>query len=531
MTVRIDWQDCQPTQAGAAMPKPKRKPLLRESTKSPVEGPSLAKTEIFQAGDLLLTAQIAGAESEASVPAERAYRAPRALRIERDGAEPLVVPLYPDRTYLFGRAPEASFVFPADAVSRLHAQLRFSDERWIFRDLNSLNGSHLLREPPSGSEDPRRGARVIGAGVEHPVRAGEIVLLANRHSRLVFIEELPEGIATVRAGRSASAATERLARSIEVCARHRLPVFLLGPSGCGKTFVARTIHERARMQGHFVILNCGRLPHDPAQLASELLGHVRGAFTGAVSERKGKLRSADQGTLFLDEVESLPRPAQDFLIDVLEGTGSYAPFGASGEFRETPPRFRLMSASKAPLAPSGLRPDLCQRLAAGDMIVIPRLEERRQDIPHLIESFLDQLRAEQRIDADLTPEAGRFLQEATWQGQIRELESTVRVVVSREHASQQLDGTRPQKLIIGVEAVRDYLDQRKLGFGNAFESQELEEVKSAGARKRPGDLTAGELQAALRRNGGNKTRAAASLGIALNTFKAKLRSLSLENPK
>jgi hypothetical protein len=164
--------------------------------------------------------------------------------------EQLVVPLYPDRTYLFGRAPESSFVFPAETVSRLHAQLRFNGEHWIYRDLKSLNGTYLLKHPPSDDGDPRRGASTIGAGHEHVVRPGETVLLANRNSRLVFLEELPEGLAaSVRAGPKASPATQRLERSIEVCARHRLPVFLLGPSGSGKTFVARAIHERARVQG------------------------------------------------------------------------------------------------------------------------------------------------------------------------------------------------------------------------------------------------------------------------------------------
>ncbi len=508
------------------MPKRKERMGQFETARTVVAlgGPSLDKTEVFAPGDLDLAAPD-DSDADEDDAREAPYRAPKALKLERDGAEALLVPIYPDRTYLFGRAPESSFVFPSDAVSRLHAQLRFSGDRWMYRDLNSLNGTFLFcGQPPEG--DPRRGARVIGAGREHAVRPGETLLLANGQSRLVFLEELPEGLASaVRAGVKCSSATQRLERSIEVCARHRLPVFLLGPSGCGKTFVARAIHERGRMQGHFVILNCGRLPHDPAQLASELLGHVRGAFTGALSERKGKLWRADQGTLFLDEVESLPRSAQDFLIDVLEGTGSYAPYGASAEFREPPPRFRLMSASKVSLARSGLRPDLCQRLAAGDMVVLPTVDDRRPDIPDLIEAFIAQLRAEQRIDAELTPEAVRFLQEANWPGEIRELQSTVKVVVSREHANQQIDGTRPQKIIIGVEPVRLYLEQRQVGFGSQHStSQPLPEMMvQLGSRKRPSDLTHDEIQAALTTHGGNKTRTAAALGIALNTLKARLR--------
>ncbi len=359
---------------------------------------------------------------------------PRALRIEREGIEPLVVTLYPDKTYVFGRAPESSFVFPSDAVSRLHAQLRFDGDAWMYRDLNSRNGSFLLSQPPPGDGDPREQARKIGANREHRARMGETVILGNGTSRLSFLDEVPADSAQTVSGLTRkSKATVALERQIEVCARHRLPVFLLGPSGCGKTFVARAIHDRSQLPGLFVILNCGRLPADAQALASELLGHVRGAYTGAVSERKGKIWSADGGTLFLDEVESLPRAAQDFLLDVLEGSGSYAPYGAPVAHREVPPRFRLISASKVSLRHSGLRPDLCQRLGAADVLLLPTLEDRRTDIPYLIEAFLEQLRGEQRIDAELTTEAVNFLQHAKWPGEVRErVFHAIRSLVPRE---------------------------------------------------------------------------------------------------
>jgi len=462
------------------------------------------------------------------------YREPKALRVQREGTEDLIVPLYPDRSYVFGRAPESTVVFPHDAVSRQHARLSFrEDHRWVFRDLNSRNHSYLGRSGVEVEGDERRHFQEISASRDWVVEAGDVILLGNGRSRIVLLEEVPQGVvAGPRPRQAGSAATARLERSIEVCARHSLPVFLLGKSGTGKTFIAREIHSRSQLQGNFVVLNCGRLSQDTAALTSELLGHVKGAYTGASMPRVGKLYSANGGTLFLDEVEFLPPLAQDFLIDVLEGTGSLAPLGAPADFREPPPRFRLLSASKVPLQQTGLRQDLAQRLATGDFIVLPTLEERREDIPNLVEEFLHRLAVEQRYEAELTPDAIAWLRKADWPGQIRELESTVRTVVARESARQELEGLERQRVVITLESVMTYLSQRQLGFGGPaplLEAKVPTAVMEAppSTRKRPGDLTVRDIQGALDRNQGKKSRAAAELGIALNTLKARMKALGL----
>ncbi|WP_257458951.1 sigma-54-dependent Fis family transcriptional regulator [Archangium lipolyticum] len=461
------------------------------------------------------------------------YREPRALRVQREGVEDLIVPLYPDRSYVFGRAPESTVVFPHDAVSRQHGRLSFrEDHRWVYRDLNSRNHSFLGRSDVQVEGDERRHFQEIWASRDHVLEAGDVILLGNSRSRITLLEEVPHGlVAGPRSHQAGSPETVRLERAINVCARHQLPVFLLGKSGTGKTFIAREIHSRSRLEGNFVILNCGRLPQDTNALTSELLGHVKGAFTDAIS-RVGKLYSANRGTLFLDEVEFLPRLAQDFLIDVLEGTGSLAPLGAPADYREPPPRFRLISASKVPLKQTGLRPDLTQRLATGDVILLPTLEERREDIPNLVETFLHRLKVEQQYDAELTSDAIAFLQKASWPGQIRELESTVRTVVAREVALQSLEGIEHRRTVITLEAVKSYLVQRQVGFSG------VEPVSASRAtmtipelpvpsRKRPADLTREELQAALEKHQGNKTRAAQELGIAVNTLKARMRALEM----
>jgi DNA-binding NtrC family response regulator len=462
------------------------------------------------------------------------YAAPRAIRVERAGVEPLVVPLYPDRTYIFGRSSQSSFVFTADSVSREHGRLSTgADGRWLYRDLNSSNGTKVTRGPlPAPGAGPID-AWPIGQGREREVQAGWTLILGNGESRVALLAEVPEEVARRTRPGASSKASLRLEKCIDVCAHHRMNVFLLGASGTGKTYAARVIHERSRMEGNFVIVSCARLPQDPAQLTSELLGHVKGSYTGATVDRTGKLQSADQGTLFLDEVESLSRTAQDFLLDVLEGSGSFAPHGAQPDARVVPPRFRVISASKKPLLQSGLRPDLCQRLAMGDLIILPTLAERREDIPRLVESFVQQLRAERQIQAELTEDAIRFLEQADWPGEVRELETAVKVVVSREHANRHMEGAHPKLIVVGVKAVKAYLEERAAGFGMGAPPQATPvaaEGTSVGPppRKRPADLTKADLSEALQQCGGNKTRAAQLLGIALNTLKGKMGAFGSE---
>ena len=477
----------------------------------------------------------ASEEGEAEPVESGPYLEPKALLVQRESIEDLAIPLYVDRSYVFGRAPECTVVFAQDAVSRQHGRLSFrEDNRWVYRDLNSRNRSFLGRSNMEVEGDERRHFQEMSASQDWVLEAGDVVLLGNGKSRITFLAEVPQGVAGPRPRQAVSAATARLERAIDVCARHQLPVFLLGKSGTGKTFIAREIHSRSQLDGNFVVLNCGRLPQDTTALTSELLGHVKGAFTDAHSARVGKLYSANGGTLFLDEVEFLPSVAQDFLIDVLEGTGSFAPLGASSDFREPPPRFRLISASKQPLLRSGLRPDLAQRLATGEFLILPTIEDRREDIPSLVEDFLRRLKAEQQYDAGFNSDALVYLQKADWPGQIRELESTVKAVVAREVALQSLEGLGKRRTVITLESVKSYLQQRQLGFGATVGLGEPEPAStvmvaaSAGVRKRPGDLTAREIQAALDKHGGKKTRAAAELEIAVNTLKARMKALGLK---
>lgn len=439
---------------------------------------------------------------------------PKAMRIERADQAPLTVRLYQDREYTFGRASDASYVFPSDAVSRLHGQLRHTDEQWMYRDLGSRNGSYLSRDGAKEA-DARENARPMGAGGERAVCSGDVLILGDAASRLVFISEVPDGISSPK---ELSRASRELVRTSHLAAHHGLPVFLLGASGSGKTWLARRIHDLSERPGEFVVVNCGRLATDVVALHAELLGHVRGAYTGAEGARTGKFFAAHQGTLFLDEVESLPQAGQDFLIDLLDGSGSFAPLGASSSSKHPRPLFRLISASKRALAQSGLRPDLQQRLATGEMLLLPGLEARKEDIQGLVQSFLDDLKAAQGVIAEFSERAITLLEDHRWPGQIRELETLVRVLALREHAERQVAGESSRRIVINERHVREEFDRRAAGFGAPPD----EKTASPAPPRHPRHVTQAEAAEALTKHGGVKAHAAKSLGMALNTFKARL---------
>lgn len=466
-----------------------------------------------------LTAQVPVIKVPAAKEVDAEHQGPRALRILRQGEPTVTCALYADRAYRFGRDPESAFVFSSTAVSRHHGVLATdAGGDWVFRDLGSTNGTFLTRGPKAETVDPREGARRLATGKDRRVDVGDTLLLGNGESRLSFVREVPLDALGATHDPGGSPAAKSLAKAIATAGRHSLPVFLLGASGSGKTRTGRLIHEASGRPGQFILVNCGRLPADPTQLQSELLGHEKGAFTGAEQTRVGKLFAAAGGTLFLDEVESMPEAAQRFMLDVLEGTGNFAPLGAQGGHHVRAPAFRLISASKRPLGESGLRGDLQQRLA-GDIIALPGLAERNSDVPALVDGFLAELEATHRIRARLTSEAMARLQKHRWPGEIRELERTVQTVVHRAWAEAE---PPPPELVIGAAVVDAYLAQRAVGFGASAPA--LAPGPST-ARKRPGDLSAADLAAALQAHGGNKTRAAQALGIAVNTLKAKLKEL------
>ena len=202
------------------------------------------------------------------------------------------------------------------------------------------------------------------------------------------------------------------------------PVLITGESGTGKELVARAVHEyNPRRQGDLVAINCGAIPEN--LLESELFGHEKGAFTGAVARRTGRFEQCDGGTLFLDEIGDMPASVQVKLLRILqEGT-----FSRVGSNETLSSDVRIVAATNKDLAAEvsqgNFREDLYYRLNVVE-INLPPLRDRPEDIPLLAEFFLQRLARKQGMARmRLSGEAVETLQKHHWPGNVRELENTV----------------------------------------------------------------------------------------------------------
>ena len=199
-------------------------------------------------------------------------------------------------------------------------------------------------------------------------------------------------------------------------------VLILGESGTGKEVVARNIHYHSHREGPFVPVNCGAIP--PDLLESELFGHEKGAFTGAVTTRKGRFELANGGTLFLDEIGDMPMPMQVKLLRVLQER-CFERVGGS-EIIEVD--VRIVAATHqdlgAMIVEKLFREDLYYRLNVFP-ITMPSLCDRKQDIPLLLQELLTRMEAEGANRIHLTPRAIASLMEHSWSGNVRELANLV----------------------------------------------------------------------------------------------------------
>jgi two-component system response regulator AtoC len=256
-------------------------------------------------------------------------------------------------------------------------------------------------------------------------RAGEHLKLVreNRklHSRL-------EGQDTFRKIVRRSPSMQAAATVIKQVALSDVPVLLRGETGAGKDLVARAIHERSRRaNGPFVAVNCGGFTEE--LFASELFGHVRGAFTGAHADKPGRFALADGGTLFLDEVGEVPLKNQVELLRVLENRE----YQAVGDPQIRHADVRIIAATNRDLEASvqqgAFREDLYYRLNVVP-IDVPPLRERHEDIPVLAEMFLEEAcRAQEEPRKELSPEALEHLIRHRWPGNVRQLRNLVQRLV------------------------------------------------------------------------------------------------------
>jgi two-component system, NtrC family, response regulator GlrR len=300
------------------------------------------------------------------------------------------------------------------SVSREHLELEARSDGVSLRDLGSTNGTLV------------GGARIDTAIVEQQavISLGRTLLSLSVDVQ----EEDIEGPLELEGLVAVSAPMRRVFGLVERLAPTDTPVVLFGETGTGKEGLARALHARSlRRKGPMVVVDCGALA--PQLIESELFGHTRGAFTGAVNDRPGAFAEAEGGTLFLDEIGDLPLELQPRLLRALEARQ----IKRLGEDRHRAVDVRIVAATNRQLdvevKEGRFRSDLYFRLAVA-MLRVPPLRERREDLPTLIRALLTQLGRE---SFDLNYELLTQLASYSWPGNVRELRNVVaRAVVSDE---------------------------------------------------------------------------------------------------
>jgi DNA-binding NtrC family response regulator len=306
-----------------------------------------------------------------------------------------------------------------------------------------------------------------------------------------------------------SPAMQTVFRLIARCAPTNSTVMLRGESGTGKELIARAIHYNSLRSDHaFVPVDCTSLSEN--LLESELFGHVKGSFTGAVSNKKGLFEMADGGTLFLDEIGNIPRSTQAKLLRFIEERE----FKAVGDTRTQSVDIRLITATnkdlEAMVADGDFRDDLYYRIHIFP-IEIPPLRERREDIPALASFFLQQFSAEMKQPTrEFSPGAMNLLMNHDWPGNVRELEN----VVERAVILASGDVIRQGHLV----NIIDILPQMDLDVPST--SEELKQVKKIARRKSVENVEKHFVLRALKRNRWNVTRAAEDTGMQRSNFQA-----------
>ena len=302
-----------------------------------------------------------------------------------------------------------------------------------------------------------------------------------------------------------SASMQRLQDMIVLVAQSESTVLIEGESGTGKELVAKTIHQLSSRRDHaFTVVECSSLPE--TLLESELFGHVQGAFTGAIADRKGLFEEAEGGTIFLDEIADTSPTFQAKLLRALQ-EGEIKPVGSN---RSIKVNIRVISASNKPLAAlvqeRAFRTDLYYRLAVLPLTV-PALRERSEDIPLLVKHFLEQsCKQNRKTERSISPATMHALVAHHWPGNVRELENVIeRAVVVGQYSTlkiQDFFGAGPE-----VPEASDFVSLSKAA-RRAVEKQ--------------------EILKALQETKGDKTRAARKLKISRANLYNKLKAYHIQ---
>ena len=309
-------------------------------------------------------------------------------------------------TLLFGRHELATQALEDGRMSGRHAEIARKGDDWVIRDLNSRNGTsvggRLLTQPT-----------VLKHG--DTIRMGASVLL---------FAWLPPDTGNDDLGMAGLSASMHDARHLlRAVATHPHTVLLLGETGTGKEVAAKAVHRASGRRGPFVALNCGAL--SASMLESELFGHRKGAFTGAITDSPGVFRAANGGTLFLDEIGEMPVDLQTRLLRVLESR-TVRPVGGN---HEIPVDVRVVAATNRDPAErvraGQMRADLYARLAQWTQR-LPPLRERREDLATLVTVLLTRMGAAERR---LAPDLALALALHAWPLNVRGLHNVLSVAI------------------------------------------------------------------------------------------------------
>ncbi len=385
-------------------------------------------------------------------------------------------------------------------MSRSHGELRRRKNEWMLEDVGSRNGTRLNGE-------------VIEAEEPTPLSDGDVI----RMGGCIFVFRAEGGEGAGAAGGSGatvvgmSDAIATVHRAVAAVAQHRESVLITGETGTGKEVVARALHEASGRTGEFIAINCGAVSE--GVLESELFGHKKGAFTGAVSDRLGLFRAADGGTLLLDEVGEMPPPLQVKLLRVLE-TRRVRPIG---EQRDVAVDARVVAATNrdlvAEVRTGRFRADLYARLCQWPLH-LPPLRDRREDIPLLVEALLER-RGDRgkRLHARLA----ESLMLHPWPLNVRGLLNVLRVaVISNDDATlrmtEQVRSMMASDLALG-EAAGHLLDADDTAPFASPVRGGVDQTE-ASVRRVAKPPTADELHAALTETEGSVSASARKLGCS-----------------
>jgi len=328
-----------------------------------------------------------------------------------------------------------------------------------------------------------------------------------------------------------SPAMQDLYKSIARLSQNDLTVMIYGESGTGKELVAKALHKYStRSEKPFIALNMAAIPND--LIESELFGHEKGSFTGAHQKSDGKFKLAEKGTLFLDEIGDMPIDAQTRLLRVLQ-EGEFTPIGGKEKIQADTRIIAATHKNLSNLIEKGeFREDLFYRLNVVP-ISIPPLRERKEDIPELVNHFLDKAKDLQLEPKKFTTESFQILEKYQWPGNVRELENFI-LKLCALYTDESIMNEDLAEEILNLQK----LDQQMLDADNQF-SKILENYLSRNINKinkeYQGDvynyfvteLEKVLLLEVLKNKNGNQLKAAELLGLNRNTLRKKITELNI----